>query len=124
MGSYSGMVESGVDPDLIALEPLQSPILTTGKSGAHKVEGIGAGFEPPFLNRGLISDIKCIDQVDAFKMCRRLAKEEGLFWGGSTGMNVFGALEVAKDLKYGSKVVTLACDNGLKYLNSNIYQTN
>lgn len=76
--------------------------MSTGKGGSHKVEGIGVGFELPFLDRELISDIKCIDQDEAFKMCRRLAKEEGLFCGGSTGMNVFGALEIAKDLKYGS----------------------
>ncbi len=122
MGTWNGL--NSHNSKLVAFEPLQSPYLTSGKGGPHLVEGIGVGFEPPFLNRELISDIKCIDQVDAFKMCRRLAKEEGLFCGGSTGMNVFGALEVAKDLKYGSKVVTLACDNGLKYLNSNIYQTN
>ena len=121
MGSYAGMVESGVDPDLIALEPLQSPILTTGKSGAHKVEGIGAGFEPPFLDKSKLNGVRAIDQEDAFNMCRLLAKEEGVFGGGSTGLNVCAAIEIAKEIGPGKRVVTLNCDNGLKYLGSHIY---
>ena len=121
MGSYSGMVESGVDPDLIALEPLQSPILTTGKSGAHKVEGIGAGFEPPFLDKSKLNGVRAIDQEDAFNMCRLLAKEEGVFGGGSTGLNVCAAIEIAKEIGPEKRVVTLNCDNGLKYLGSHIY---
>jgi len=121
MGSYSGMVESGIDPDLIALEPLQSPILTTGKSGAHKVEGIGAGFEPPFLDKSKLNGVRAIDQEDAFNMCRLLAKEEGVFGGGSTGLNVCAAIEIAKEIGPGKRVVTLNCDNGLKYLGSHIY---
>ena len=121
MGSYAGMVESGVDPDLIALEPLQSPILTTGKSGAHKVEGIGAGFEPPFLDKSKLNGVRAIDQEDAFNMCRLLAKEEGVFGGGSTGLNVCAAIEIAKEIGPEKRVVTLNCDNGLKYLGSHIY---
>ena len=121
MGSYAGIEESGINPDLIALEPLQSPILTQGKTGAHKVEGIGAGFEPPFLDKSKLSDVRAIDQDDAFNMCRLLAKEEGIFGGGSTGLNVCAALEIAKDIGPGKRVVTLNCDNGLKYLGSHIY---
>ena len=121
MGSDAGRVESGVDPDLIALEPLQSPILTTGKSGAHKVEGIGAGFEPPFLDKSKLNGVRAIDQEDAFNMCRLLAKEEGVFGGGSTGLNVCAAIEIAKEIGPEKRVVTLNCDNGLKYLGSHIY---
>ena len=119
MGTWQGL--DNTDIKLVAFEPIQSPFLSTGKGGPHKVEGIGVGFEPPFLDRNALTEIRCIDQEDAFKMCRTLSKEEGLFCGGSTGMNVCGALEIAKSLKKGSKIVTLACDNGLKYLNSHIY---
>ena len=119
MGTWEGL--DAPSAKLVAFEPLQSPFMTTGKGGAHKVEGIGVGFEPPFIDRNKLNDIHCIDQDVAFEMCRKLAQAEGIFCGGSTGMNVSGAIEIAKKLKKGSKIVTLACDNGLKYLNSHIY---
>ena len=101
---------------LIAFEPKQSPFMTTGKGGAHKVEGIGVGFEPPHIDRSEIDDIRCIDQQKAFEMNKKLAVEEGIFYGISTGMNICGAIEIAEDLHPGSKIVTLGCDSGLKYL--------
>ncbi|MQG39995.1 MAG: cysteine synthase family protein [SAR202 cluster bacterium] len=121
MGTYSGFVKSGMQPQLIALEPLQSPILTKGKGGSHKVEGIGLGFEPPFLDKEKLDDVRAIDQEKAFDMCRILAKEEGIFGGGSTGLNICAAIEIAKEIGPGKKIVTLNCDNGLKYLGSHIY---
>jgi cysteine synthase A len=121
MGTYSGLVNSGMNPKLIALEPLQSPTLTTGKGGPHKVEGIGLGFDPPFLDKEKLNDVRAIDQKKAFNMCRLLAREEGIFGGGSTGLNVYAAIEIAKEIGPGKKVVTLNCDNGLKYLDSHIY---
>ena len=119
MGTWDGLNKE--NSKLIAFEPKQSPFLTTGEGGAHKVEGIGVGFEPPFFDRSLVSEIRCIDQEAAFLMCRKLAREEGIFCGGSTGLNVLGALEVAEDLIPGSRVVTLACDSGLKYLGGHIF---
>ena len=121
MGTYLGLVNSGINPKLIALEPLQSPTLTTGKGGAHKVEGIGLGFEPPFLDKTKLDSVRAIDQNKAFDMCRLLAKEEGVFGGGSTGLNVCAAIEIAKEIGPGKKIVTLNCDNGLKYLGSDIF---
>jgi|TARA_Y100000590_G_scaffold190205_1_gene216481 cysteine synthase A len=121
MGTYNGMVYLGSQPRLIALEPLQSPTLTTGKGGPHKVEGIGLGFEPPFLDKSKLDSVRAIDQNKAFDMCRLLAKAEGLFGGGSTGLNVCAAIEIAKELGPGKKVVTFNCDSGLKYLGSHIY---
>ncbi|HIJ12593.1 MAG TPA: cysteine synthase family protein [Halobacteriales archaeon] len=121
MGTYSGMVSSGMDPKLIALEPLQSPLLTTGEGGAHRVEGIGLGFEPPFLDKEKVDEMRAIDEEDAFEMCRLLAKEEGILGGGSTGLNVCAAIEIAKEIGPGKRVVTLNCDNGLKYLGGYIY---
>lgn len=119
MGTWEGI--NNKKSSLIAFEPKQSPFLTTGKGGAHRVEGIGVGFEPPFLDRSLLSEVLCIDENDAFDMCKQLASEEGIFCGSSTGMNVVGALKVAKSLRSGSRVVTLACDNGLKYVGSHVY---
>ena len=121
MGSYDGLVESHVQVDLIAFEPLQSPFLTTGKGGPHLVEGIGVGFEPPFLDRSKLKQIRAIDQKQAVKMCQRLARKEGLFCGGSTGLNVVAAIELAKEIGPGKRIVTLGCDNGMKYLGSHIY---
>ena len=121
MGAWQGLVTSNTKVSLVAFEPLQSPFLTTGKGGAHKVEGIGVGFYPPFLDRAALSDIRTIDQDHGFSMCRRLAKEEGIFCGASTGLNVVGAIELAKEMKPEQRVVTLACDSGLKYLGGHIY---
>lgn len=121
MGTYDGLLKEGKRPKLVALEPLQSPLLTTGKGGAHRVEGIGVGFEPPFLDKEKVDDIRAIDQEQAFSMCRRLAVEAGIFCGGSTGLNVVAAIDLAGELGVGKKIVTLGCDNGSKYLGGHIY---
>ena len=121
MGSLDGMREVGVDPKVIALEPSQSPLLTTGTSGAHKVEGIAVFPDPPFLDRAEVSEVRMVDQEKAFHMCRRLAREEGVFGGGSTGLNVCAAIELAMELGPGKRVVTFNCDNGAKYLGGQIY---
>lgn len=121
MGTIDGLVASGMNPDIYALEPTQSPMLTTGKGGGHMVEGIALGFIPPFLDLGLIKEVRAIDQAAGFDMCRRLAKEEGILAGGSTGLNVVAALALAKELGPGKRVVTVGCDNGIKYLGGHIY---
>ncbi len=121
MGAWQGLDESSTKAKVVAFEPLQSPLLTTGKGGAHQVEGIGVGFEPPFLDRSVLSDIRAIDQELGFAMCRRLAEEEGVFCGASTGLNVVGAIELAKEMGSGKKVVPFACDSGLKYQGSHVY---
>ena len=121
MGTLDGMHKFGVKPKVIALEPSQSPLLTTGKSGGHKVEGIAVFPEPPFLDRSILSDVRTVDQDKGFEMCRRLAREEGIFGGGSTGLNVSAAIDLAVDLGAGKRVVTFCCDNGMKYLGGHIY---
>ena len=123
MGTADGLRQAGASPAVIALEPLQSPFLTTGKGGPHLVEGIGVGFEPPFLDRSALREIRAIDQHRAFEMCRRLARETGVFAGGSTGLNVVAAIELARELGPGKRVVTLGCDTGSKYLGGHIYRT-
>jgi len=121
MGTFDGLVESKIQSELIAFEPLQSPFLTTGKGGPHQVEGIGVGFEPPFLDRTKLKEIRAVDQNQAFKMCQRLAREEGIFCGASTGLNVTEAIKIAKELGPEKRIVTLGCDNGIKYIGSHIY---
>jgi cysteine synthase A len=121
MGTLDGLESEGLRPEAVALEPLQSPYLTTGKGGPHKIEGVGVGFEPPFLERGRLREVQVVDQERAFETCRRLAREEGIFAGGSTGMNVAAAVELARELGPGRRVVTFTCDSGSKYLGGPIY---
>lgn len=122
MGAVNGLNNEGVLPDVVALEPSQSPLLTTGVGGPHRVEGIGVGFEPPFLDRARCTEIRTVDEVRAMDMCRRLAAEEGLLCGPSTGLNVCAAMDFAAELGPSSSVVTLACDTGLKYMSGGLFQ--
>ncbi len=121
MGAVDGLDDMGVEPDVVALEPAQSPLLTTGVGGPHRVEGVGVGFEPPFLDRGRCDDIRTVDQEQAMQMARRLAVEEGLLCGTSTGLNVCAAIELASERGPGSHIVTLGCDSGTKYLTGELF---
>ena len=114
-GTTKGLNQAGQTPDLVALEPLQSPFLTTGQGGAHRIEGIGLGFTPPFLNLDRCDEIRAINENEAFQTCKKLAVEEGIFCGPSTGLNVTAALEIAAERGPDSVVVTLGCDHGSKY---------
>jgi cysteine synthase A len=106
---------------IVALEPAESPVLTTGKGGAHRVEGIGVGFWPPHLKPGDYDEVRTVEEGDARKMARRLAKEEGIFAGTSTGLNVTAAVQLAAELGPEATVVTVAVDSGLKYLAGDLY---
>lgn len=121
MGAADGLAAAGQAPKLVALEPLQSPLLTTGTGGPHRVEGVGVGFAPPFLERDRLADIRAIDQERGFAMCRRLAAEAGVFCGASTGLNVAAAIDLAGEVGAGKRIVTLGCDTGSKYLGGHIY---
>lgn len=100
---------------IVAVEPAASPVLSGGKPGPHKIQGIGAGFVPRVLNRGLIDEIITIKDEDAFQTAKRLAKEEGLFVGISAGAAAWAALKVARDLGPGKVVVTVFPDTGERY---------
>lgn len=106
---------------VVALEPASSPALSTGKGGPHRVEGIGCGFWPPHLHRDDIDEIRPIAEAQARQIARRLAKEEGIFAGTSSGLNVAAALQLAAELGPGHTVVTVAVDSGLKYLAGDLY---
>jgi cysteine synthase A len=106
---------------IVALEPASSPILSSGRSGSHRVEGIGIGFEPPLLDKTLYDEARAIAEAEARKMAQRLAREEGIFAGTSTGVNVVGALQVAQELGPGHTVCTVAVDTGLKYLAGDLF---
>ncbi len=106
---------------IVALEPATTATLSGGSAGSHDVEGIGIGYTPPLLDRKLYDEARGIDEKEARRMVRLLAKEEGIFAGTSSGLNVVGALQLAEELGEGKTVVTVAVDTGLKYLASDLY---
>jgi cysteine synthase A len=101
---------------MVAVEPAESPVLSGGRPGGHKIDGIGAGFLVPLWESAIADRIEAVSTREAIAMAFRLAREEGLFAGASTGANVIAALRVAEPLPPGSTVVTILCDTGMKYL--------
>ncbi|CAI7656577.1 unnamed protein product [Penicillium manginii] len=99
---------------ITVLEPASAPAITKGHGGPHSVEGIGIGFLPPLLDKTLYDDARAVEEAEGRRMSRRLAKEEGVLAGTSTGLNVVAAIELAKELGPGKIVATVACDSGLK----------
>ena len=124
-GSVTGvgevLKEAFPDVKVIAVEPAGSPVLSGGEAGLSYIEGIGAGFVPEILNREVIDEVRTTTDDDAYAMCRRLAREEGLLVGVSAGGNVSIAVDVARELGPGKKVVTILCDSGMRYLSTGVY---
>ncbi len=109
----------------IAVEPTDSPVLSGGAPGPHKIQGIGAGFVPKILNREIIDEILQVTNDEAFSMARRLAREEGIIAGISSGANVHAALIVAsRPENKGKTIVTIICDTGERYLSTPLFQEN
>jgi cysteine synthase A len=121
-GVSRALKAAGCKTRIVALEPATSPVLTTGKGGPHRVEGIAAGFRPSHLTDGDFDEARTVDEPAAREMARRLAKEEGIFAGTSSGLNVTAALQLAQELGRGSTVATVAVDTGFKYLAGDLYQ--
>ena len=106
---------------VVAVEPAESAVLSGGPGGSHKIEGTGVGFVPPLWTADAADEIAPVTTADAMAMARRLAREEGIFAGTSTGANVAVALALAARLGPGHTVVTLAVDSGMKYLSTPLY---
>jgi len=107
---------------IYAIEPAASPILSGGKPGPHKIQGIGAGFVPSILNTSVYDEIVTVENEEAFETARRVAKEEGILGGISSGAAIFAALKVAKELGAGKRVVAILPSNGERYLSTPLYQ--
>ena len=107
---------------IIAVEPGESPVLSGGSAGPHKIEGVGIGYTPPLWEPDLFDEIIAVKTGEAMAMARHLAREEGLFAGTSSGANVVAAIEVGLRLGPEAKIVTLMVDSGLKYLSTDVYR--
>lgn len=105
---------------IYAVEPAASPVLSHGEPGYHKIQGIGAGFVPPVLNTRIYDEVITVSDHDAAAATRRLAVEEGIFVGVSSGANCFAAMQVARALGKGRRVVTMLCDSGERYLSTRV----
>src|SRR5262249_38767011 len=110
------------DIKIICVEPAESPVLSGGKPGPHKIEGTGIGYTPPLWDTTVVDEIVPVKTDDAKKMARRIAREEAIFAGTSSGANVIAAMQVAEKMGPSAKVVTLMADSGLKYLSTDVYK--
>ena len=126
-GSFSGNSEvfKAEMPNIrcIAIEPFNVRSLSGGDtSGTHKLEGIGAGFVPSICRLDLADEIISVKDEDAYETARKLARVEGVFGGTTSGANVWAAIQRARIIGAGKKIVTIICDSGLKYLNGDLYR--
>ena len=119
-GTITGVGEvlraAGVQARIVAVEPARAAVLQGGRAGIHGIQGIGASFVPGVLNRNIYDEIMSVRDEDAFAMTKRLTREEGILVGVSSGANVWAAVEVAKALGRGKRVVTILPDTGERYL--------
>lgn len=127
-GTFTGVGEAlkerKSEVKAVVVEPADSPVISGGKPGPHMIQGIGAGFIPKILNTKIIDEIFTVQNKDAFDTARRLAKEEGILCGISSGANVFAALELAKRPENkGKTIVTVICDTGERYLSTPLFNT-
>jgi cysteine synthase A len=121
VGVSRALKSGGSRARIVALEPAGSPVLTTGRGGAHHVEGTAPGFVPPHLTKDDYDEARAVDEEEARAMARQLARREGIFAGTSTGLNVVAALQLARELGPGHRVATVAVDTGLKYLAGDLF---
>jgi cysteine synthase A len=115
-GIAEGLRGHNASVTIVAVEPSESPVLSGGRGGAHKIDGVGAGFVVPLWRKDVVDQIEQVSTVEATAMATRLAREEGIFSGTSTGANVVAALRLAERLGPGATIVTIMCDTGMKYL--------
>ncbi len=121
-GTGKGLKAHKPDVKVVAVEPAGSPVLEGGKAGAHKIQGIGAGFVPGNFNKDVVDQVTAVDDDDAIRTSRRLAQEEGLLVGISSGAAAFAAIKLAKDpANKGKTIVALLPDTGERYLSTVLY---
>jgi cysteine synthase len=124
--SLHGVTESLWEHDknvrIVAVEPAESAVLSGKPTGSHKIEGIGIGYVPPLWNPKLVNEIITVSTEEAKTMARRLAREEALFVGASSGANVVASLKIAEQLGPDATVVTIMVDSGLRYLSTDLYR--
>jgi len=106
---------------IIAVEPFDSPVLSGGKPGPHKIQGIGAGFVPEIYNGKVVDEIIKVRNEDAFKTAKRLAQEEGILAGISSGANMFAALQVARSARKGELILVIIPDTGERYISTELF---
>ena len=121
-GAGSVLKERFPDVKIIAVEPTDSPVLSGGQPGPHKIQGIGAGFIPEVLDTDIYDEIIQVTNDESYDTARRAAREEGILGGVSSGAAIFAALQVAKKLGKGKKVVAILPSNGERYLSTPLYQ--
>ncbi|MBM4339014.1 MAG: cysteine synthase family protein [Deltaproteobacteria bacterium] len=121
-GTTAALWEHKSDIHVVAVEPAESAVLSGGSSGSHNIEGIGIGFIPPLWEPDRVNEILAVSTDQAKSMARRLAREEGIFAGTSSGANVVAALRVAERLGPKATVVTIIVDSGLRYLSTDVYR--
>lgn len=109
--------------ETFAVEPDESAVLSGRPSGSHKIEGIGIGFIPPLWQPEIVKEILTVTTADAMSMARRLAREEGIFAGTSTGANIVASLRIAERLGTGKTIATIIVDSGLRYISTPLYQS-
>jgi cysteine synthase A len=109
------------DVRIVAVEPAESPVLGGGEPGPHKIEGVGIGYVPPLWDPSVVDAVLPVGTDEAKAMARRLAREEALFAGTSSGANVLAAIRTAETLGPDAVVVTLMADSGLKYVSTDVY---
>jgi cysteine synthase len=121
-GAGSVLKEKFSNVKIYAVEPQDSPVLSGGKPGPHKLQGLGAGFVPDTLDTNIYDEVIKVTTEDAFAASRRAAREEGILGGISSGAAIYAALQVAKELGKGKKVLAIIPDNGERYLSTPLYQ--
>jgi cysteine synthase A len=121
MGVSSVLRRDQPEAKIVALEPATSAVISDKEPGSHRVEGTGVGFVPPLFDYDAVDEVRPIDEEGGREMARRLAREEGIFTGISSGCNVLAAVQLAQELGPGKTAVTVAVDSGLKYLAGDLF---
>lgn len=120
-GTGKRLKEYNPDIKVVAVEPKESAVISTGKFGPHAIQGIGAGFIPEIYNSNVVDDVVSISGDEAYRMVKELLEKEGLFLGISSGANIAAAIKLANNMKKGEKVVVIAPDGGEKYLSTGVF---